>query len=53
MAHTSDPAYIVERLTWLLEDGIVDDERGLSAAYLRNVLAGRELNDPAPADVAA
>lgn len=45
--HKNTPEYIVERLTWLLEDGVVDDEHGLPAMYLRNILAGRELTDGA------
>lgn len=44
--HQTDPAYIVDRLTWLLED-LVEDDRPLTAAELRNVLAGRDLLDPA------
>lgn len=43
--HKSDPGYIVDRLTWLLED-LLDDDRALTAAELRNVLAGRDLMDP-------
>jgi hypothetical protein len=43
--HSTDPAYIVARLNWLLQD-LIDDERGLSTMELRNVLAGRHLNDP-------
>lgn len=40
--HSTDPEYIVARLGWLLQD-LVDEDRGLSAAELRNVLAGRDL----------
>lgn len=51
--HSTDPDYIVERLTWLLEDLLTDD-RGLSARELRNVLAGRRLgDDPVDAEAAA
>ncbi len=41
------PATVVERLTWLLADGSVSDDQPMTAAMLRNVLAGRELGDAA------
>lgn len=42
-----DPASVVQRLAWLLADGSVNDEDPLTAAALRNVLVGRQLDDPA------